>query len=605
MSFNSHFKNIILSSLLDSPAWVKLLDSVLFLMESGKSFLGNFKLFLGFKGGVKVDTLPSPVDESGFNPIWVEPIPVVELLNTQGFSSDFLSSLEMLPTGVGRLNCASPYMCFRVFNALGIPRNRFMLLGSDFSFLDNRRVIDNFLYLTGVVPSVNEGSVVYTYRSLSPLRDGDLVYIRGVKRSILSFSEEFVELNILNPAPLGVYSIERTDSLYPLWTTTGVLACVYNGVPSQLVYDRYFPAHLFGTSFLSSELGQVSLGVSVPDSGLLKKFWLVNGVALSAFFSSSENVLTASILDSMSISDQLCKTVTADWVAGGKRMSNILDVYCLVQWVNLPEFSTSVYAYLFNISDIGDLYEENASMPLYAETPDGDVQLETENFESYAIPFSSRELRYMDVSVFLFFKTSEDFSFGFSYGDLNDTVNFTWNALLKTASLGGSSIVLDSLGDSAGLAFNIRDSYVTAQVNGIQVGVVSGFDPLVLFNGFTDNVLVYAVRIGRSGVWCTADGVYINGVLSGFVSVLSEHKVAEIRSVSYGQGFASKIQVDILKYSLPVVFVYNFRHAWSGLEISWDFDIVEPVYFDKRFVSFRDSVGALDFLNNDLISNEE
>lgn len=592
MSLNSHFKNIILSSLLDSPAWSHLLDSVLSLAGSGKSFLNTFKLFLGFKDDVAVESLPSPVGEEGFNPIWLDPLPVVELLRTQGFSEDFLSSLEMLPTGVGRLNCSSPYMCFKVFNALGVPRSNFMLLNRDLSFVNNSRRIANFLLLTG---EVSFG--VYTYKSLSPLRDGDLVYTdQEVTVPVVSFSEEFIDLNL--DLPLGVYSIERVNSLYPIWSTPNTLAWVYNGVPSQLVYDRYSPAHIFGTSFLNNVLGQVSLTVSVPASELIKKFWLLTPDVLSVHFSS----LSAEVLNSVAIKESLYKTTTSDWIAGGRKMTNFLDIFCIVQWVDMPVFSTSMYAYLFNISDIGGLYEESASLPLAAETPDGDTQLATESLEALAILFSSKELNYMDVSVFLFFKTSEDYSFGFSYGALGETVDFTWVASTKTATLGANSVVLDSLDDSAGLAFNIKDSYVTAQVNGVQVGAVGGFDPLVVFNSFTQNALVYAVRIGRSGVWCTKNGVYVDGVLTAFSSTLSTHKIAEISSLDLG--VMSWFIMDLVRYSMPVVLVDTFRHAWSGLEISWDFDIVEPTYFSHKGISLYDSTGFIDSLNNGIINNE-
>lgn len=593
MSLNSHFKNIILASLLSSPAWVHLLDSVLQLMATGKSFLSTFKLFLGFKNGVAVETLPAPVDESGFNPVWVDPLPVVDLLRTQGFSEDFLSTLELLPTGVGRLNCSSPYMCFKVFNALGIPRSSFMLLSKDLSFVDNSRKVDNFLLLTGVV-----SFGVYTYKSLSPLRDGDLVYTvtNAEPVPILSYSEEFIDLGVSGLS--GAYSIERVDSLYPTWNKPDVLAWVYSGVPSQLVYDRYSPVHTYGTAYLGADVGEVSVEVSVPDASLAIKYWLVYGDLLSV----QNGVFSEAILDRIAIKEPLYKTTTQDWVSEGRKMSNILNVYCLTMWDTLPVFDTYMCAYLFNLTDAIDLYELLAAKPLLAETPGDDEQLTTENGDAIAIPLISQEINFLDVSVFLLFDTSEDYTFGLSYGALEETVDFTWVAATSTASLGPHSVVLSSLGESAGLAFNVKDSYVTAQVNGIQIGAVTGFDELDVFNGFTEDALVYSMRVGRSGVWCSADGVYIDGVLSELVSFLSTHKVARLQSM--GTGSSTLISVDLLRYNIPIVFIDTFSHSWVDLEVSWDFSIIEPTYFRQDGVEIYDLVDMTDNLNNGIIDDE-
>lgn len=587
MSFNSHFKNIILRALLDSPAWVSLFDAVLSLIDSGRSFLGTFRLFLGFKGGVAVTNLPSPADESGFNPIWVDPRPVMDLLSSQGFDADFKGSLEMLPTGVGRLNCSSPYMCFKVFNALGVPRSVLQVLRHDLLPVDNSRRVDDFLHITGVF----EGGL-YSYKSLSPLRDGDLVYIPGMLEpvSILSYSKDFITLD--QTIPVGYYSIYRSDALFPDWSLYDILVWTYPGVFTQLVFDRYSPAYLHGTAFSDYSIDALSLKIVLEDSDLYKKFWLFHKDLADILLST--NGLTEVDLDSKAIPESLFNFTMKDWARVSFRYGSVLNLICLTNWADFLTGLDSVYAYQFNISDVDYLFSDSSYSLLYSDT---ESRLYTDPGAPLGVPAASREMKFMDISVFLFFDPTQDFSFGFDYS--SKTV-FTWRATSKKASYGGRTVSVSITNASADLTFTIEGSVSKVFLNGIWVGSFSGVPGDYIFSGFTQDTPVYIVRVGRSGVWAGSEGVFIDGVLSDIQSyVKSTTALVRVTATPYekaGVLEGSFLDFYFTRYRVPLVLLDKVSFAWDGLSFDWGFDLVQPVYFTKKSLSFYDSMDSSDSL---------
>ena len=62
------------------------------------------------------------------------------------------------------------------------------------------------------------------------------------------------------------------------------------------------------------------------------------------------------------------------------------------------------------------------------------------------------------------------------------------------------------------------------------------------------------------------------------------------------------MNVSLIDYSFPVVLVGSYTVSWEGLSFTWNFDIVQPVYFVVDDSSIYDSVEFTDFLNEVIIN---
>ena len=590
MSLNGHFKRFILPALLNSPAWVWLIDSVLGILGysyrvvdgvlvktlDGGSFLHRFKLFLGFDNetGDPVMSLPSPTGDWGFNPVWLDFSDVRSLLDTQGFSADFLSSLEMLPTGLGRLNCTSPYMFFKVLNALGVPRSRFSFLGSDFSVYSNERVVESFVWLLGDL-----GDNTYIYRSLSPFRDGDTLLLSdGSKVEVLSYSTEMVELG--SSISLGFYSIFRYDGLFPMVDGGRLLMWSYPLVPSQLVYDRYTPLHLYGTAVQLLVLGNLTVRCLVSSIVLGKKFWLVPLSELNYQFSLSpaDVGVRESVLDSIAIPSSQYTFDNAAWGALGYVYGVVKQFVVLTKWLGLPSVSFVRHLYDFDISQFS--YLLTSSVLVLATSESVERVLATSDSSHRAIGFRlpSIILRDLDFDVVTLFDTTSVYTFGFE-SDKNTI--FAWvpefvsdGQTYGAASFGGTSTAL-YLSAVASLRIRVVGSVASVWVDEVLCFTVS-LTPSVLFNWFTPGRAVH-FRWRELETRVYLNTVFFGGVARAF-SLKTNLPIVSLDASEFvhpkrGGVCGTTYTLSVFDYKIPFNVTFTCDVVWSGVSFSWRIDI--------------------------------
>ena len=283
-----------------------------------------------------------------------------------------------------------------------------------------------------------------------------------------------------------------------------------------------------------------------------------------------------------------------DWARVSFRYGSVLNLICLTNWADFLTGLDSVYAYQFNISDIDYLFSDFSYSLLYSDT---ESPLYTDPGAPLGVPAASREVQFMDISVFLFFDPTQDFTFGFDYS--SKTV-FTWRAASKKASYGGRFVSVSIINASADLTFTIEGSVSKVFLNGIWVGTFSGVPGDYIFSGFTQDTPVYIVRLGHSGVWAGPDGVFIDGVLSDIQSSVKSSTVL-VRATATPYEKAGALEGSFLdfyftRYRVPLVLLDTVSFQWDGLSFDWDFDLVQPVYFTKKSISLYDSTDSTDSL---------
>lgn len=561
---NSHFKRFIVRALLDSPAWVHLLDSVLGVIAEGGSFLHRFSLFLGFdhKTGVKVEELPSPVGDYGFNPVWLDFPAVKDLLDTQGFAEDFMSSLEMLPTGLGRLNCTSPYMFFKVLNALGIDRSYFSFVDESFRAFPNTRKLTGFLWLTGYL-----GDNTYTYRSISPLMDGDSVLKGSTSVTIVSYSTEMLEL--ASPTPLGLYDIDRSLGLFPvLQEGEKMLLWSYPDVPSQLVYTRYSPLAALGTSLVQLFLSALSVKCEVAPIELEQKFWLVLKSKLDSAFAAGD--LTDSILDSLQIPQAQYKFDNTDWAATGFLSGVVKEFVVLTKWEVLPLSSFTVNAWVFDITPFNDLFPISDYLLATEQTPSRVIHTSEAKARALALRLPAVLVRDVDLETISLFDASSAYSFGVE--TIYETI-FRWT---PTSAVGGTVSGIAQFGGLSkpmtipaysSLWLSVTGNKSVVKINGV-VQFSVNMNQSELFSGFTSGMVHY-FRYKSKKATTDGSGVFFGGVLqtdipdydSGFpfVSMLP----TQYKNPHTGNVCGTLYTLSVFSYGIPFAVLADFFASWG------------------------------------------